>query len=81
MCRGSTCTVPAAQTDNNNDALIYSLVGVGILIVITTIVLVLLCAMKRQEPSSLRKLPFREEDGFGMVRQWQADYKLSLKRQ
>ena len=82
LCRGNTCNPvgPAEQTSSDNDALIYSLVGVGAFIIIVTIISVMICAMKRQEPSSFRKLPFQEEDGFGMVKQWQADYTLSLKR-
>ena len=77
-CRGRTCQTPAAQNgdDDNNDVLIFSLVGVGLFIVLVTVIAVTVCVMRREEPSSFKKLPFHEEDGFGMVKQWQADYKL-----
>ena len=81
VCLGDNCPGSTSGDDENsfNENLVYSIIGIGIAVIILTIIAVVLCVMNRNEDPDLSKMPFQEEDGFGFATHWQAGYITTMK--
>ena len=81
VCLGDNCPENTSGDDENsfNETLVYSIIGIGIAVIIITIIAVVFCVMNRTEEPDLSKMPFQEEDGFGFATHWQAGYVTTMK--
>ena len=81
VCLGDNCPETTSGDDEShfNETLVYSIIGIGVAVIILTVIAVVFCIVNRKEDPDLSKMPFQEEDGFGFATHWQAGYVTTMK--